>query len=170
MNTIIKGAALLAFIVSPAFAQSAGSQNQSGTNLQNQSGTASQIQSGSQSSMDSDGLAAAQKIKQDLENAGFTNVQIMAESFVVQAKSKNGDPVLMTIGPHGMSVFEAMETNGGSSGSSSGTSGSASSTTGMNNSTTGSVDSQANSKNSTGTGTSTSPSTNDTSTDQNNRR
>jgi hypothetical protein len=175
MNTIIKGAALLAFIVSPAFAQSAGSQNQSGTNLQNQSGTASQIQSGSQSSMDSDGLAAAQKIKQDLENAGFTNVQIMAESFVVQAKSKNGDPVLMTIGPHGMSLFEAMETNGGSSGTSPGTSGSASSTTGMNNntgtdSTTGSVDSQANSKNSTGTGASTSPSTNDTSTDQNNRR
>jgi hypothetical protein len=174
MNTIIKGAALLAFIVSPAFAQSADSQNQSGTNLQNQSGTASQVQSGSQSSM-TDGLAAAQKIKQDLQNAGFTNVQIMAESFVVQAKSKNGDPVVMTIGPHGMSVFEAMETNGGSSGSSPGTSGSASSTTGTNsstgtNSTTGSSDGQVNSKNSTGTGASTSPSTNDTSTDQNNPR
>jgi hypothetical protein len=43
----------------------------------------------------------------------------VAQSFVVQAKSKDGNPVVMTIGPHGMSVFEAM-----TSGSSSGTVGS----------------------------------------------
>jgi hypothetical protein len=39
-------------------------------------------------------------------------VKVVAESFVIQAKSKDGDPVLMTIGPHGMSVFEAMNTSG----------------------------------------------------------
>ena len=74
-------------------------------------------------------LAAAQQIQQDLKNAGFTDVKVVAESFVVQAKSKDGNPVLMTIGPHGMSVFEAMNANatGSNSGSSSqGTTGSSS--------------------------------------------
>jgi|SRR5579863_249048 len=79
-----------------------------------------------QQNTNSDGnLIAAQKIKQDLQNAGFTDVNVVAESFVVQAKSKDGDPVLMTIGPHGMSVFEAMNSSGSSS--SSGTTGSGSS-------------------------------------------
>jgi hypothetical protein len=32
----------------------------------------------------------------------------VAESFVMQAKSKDGNPVLMTIGPQRMSVFEVM--------------------------------------------------------------
>src|SRR4051794_39216049 len=62
-------------------------------------------------------LAAAQKIQQDLKSAGFSDVKVVAESFVVQAKSKDGNPVLMTIGPHGMSVFEAM--NGTTTGSNS---------------------------------------------------
>jgi hypothetical protein len=61
--------------------------------------------------------AAADKIQQDLKNAGFTDVKVVAESFVVQAKSKDGNPVLMTIGPQGMSVFEAMNANGTGSGS-----------------------------------------------------
>jgi hypothetical protein len=63
----------------------------------------------------SQNLVAAQKIKQDLQGAGFTDVKVVAESFVVQAKSKDGDPVLMTIGPHGMSVFEAMNNSGAAS-------------------------------------------------------
>ncbi len=60
-------------------------------------------------------LAAAQQIQQDLKNAGFTDIKVVAESFVVQAKTKDGDPVVMTIGPHGMSVFEAMNASSGSS-------------------------------------------------------
>lgn len=88
-----------------------------------QSGT-----SGSQGSSASGGqqasLATVNKIKQDLQNAGFSDIKVVAESFVIQAKSKDGDPVLMTIGPHGMSVFEAV--GGSSSGSSSSGSGSSS--------------------------------------------
>lgn len=61
-------------------------------------------------------LANAQKIKQDLQNAGFTDVNVVAESFVVQAKTKEGDPVVMTIGPHGMTVFETV--NAGKAGTS----------------------------------------------------
>ena len=51
-------------------------------------------------------LANAQRVKQDLEKAGFSDVRIVAESFVVQAKSKDGDPILMTIGPRGFTLFE----------------------------------------------------------------
>jgi hypothetical protein len=72
----------------------------------------------SQSTNSNQHLAAAQKIQKDLQQAGFTDVKVVAESFVVQAKSKDGDPVLMTIGPHGMSVFEAMNSSSNSNASS----------------------------------------------------
>ncbi len=96
-----------------------------------QSATTSASQPSSQPSSNSkQNLAAAQQIQQDLKNAGFTDVKVVAESFVVQAKSKDGNPVVMTIGPHGMSVFEAMNANttgSSSSSSSQGTTGSNSS-------------------------------------------
>lgn len=82
-------------------------------------GQAPQTQHSSQSTVNSNPnqdanqtAAAAQKIRQDLASAGFTDVKVVAESFVVQAKTKDGNPVVMTIGPHGMSVFEAMNTAG----------------------------------------------------------
>ena len=71
--------------------------------------------------------AAAQQIQQDLKKAGFTDVKVVAESFVVQAKTKDGNPVVMTRGPPGMSAFEAMQGGPGSN-SQSGTTGQAGST------------------------------------------
>ncbi|MDE1932509.1 hypothetical protein [Bradyrhizobium sp.] len=106
-NTPIMKMLLAAFtfatLMGPALAQS--SQNPSA-----QPNQQANTQSSSQH-----GLIAAQKIKQDLQKEGFTDVKVVAESFVVQGKSPDGDPVVMTIGPHGMSVFEAM--NEGGSGS-----------------------------------------------------
>lgn len=113
MNTFLKGAAVLAVVISPVFAQSPSSQNNTMTNPQNQSRAGSSNQSAQIGEAGSN-AAAAQKIRQDLQSAGFTDVKVVAESFVVQAKSKDGDPVLMTIGPHGMSIFEAMGTNSSS--------------------------------------------------------
>jgi hypothetical protein len=97
---LLASAAVLAVLASasPALAQSSGLQT-----------------SGTASAGANQNVAAAQKIKQDLTNAGFTDVKVVAQSFVVQAKSKDGDPVVMTIGPHGMSVFEAMNINGSNS-------------------------------------------------------
>jgi hypothetical protein len=91
---LLASAAVLTMLVSPAFAQSGSSHS-----------TTSTAENTNQN------VAAAQKIQQDLTSAGFTDVKVVAESFVFQAKSKDGDPVLMTIGPHGMSVFEAMNVN-----------------------------------------------------------
>jgi|SRR5579883_866414 len=116
MKYLLTGAVLLA-LASPSAAQTTSSSPNSGmSNPQQNAGSTSN-------------LAAAQTIKQDLQNAGFTDVRVVAESFVVQAKSKNGDPVVMTIGPHGMSVFEAM--NSSDLSSSNGTTGSSSSRMGQ---------------------------------------
>jgi opacity protein-like surface antigen len=107
MKSILAGTAMLALLTTTAMAQSSTNSQTQGTN-NNPQGNSPTIAN----------YQAAQKMKQDLTNAGFTDVKIVAESFVVQAKSKDGDPVLMTIGPHGMSVFEAMNKSGGSSTSS----------------------------------------------------
>ncbi len=97
MKSLLVGAAMLAIVVPPAFAQSQSPTDQTGAKAT----TVNQGQN----------LAAAQKIRQDLQTAGFKDVKVVAESFVVQAKSRDGDPVLMTIGPRGMSVFETENIN-----------------------------------------------------------
>ena len=115
-------ASTLAVLMTPAFAQSS-------TNSGAQTPQASQNPSNSAQSQN---IAIAQRLKKSLESEGFTDVKIVAQSFVVQGKSPDGDPVVMTIGPHGMSVFEAMnaagseETTGSSSHSSAGTNSSSS--------------------------------------------
>jgi hypothetical protein len=69
----------------------------------------------------SNSIISAQKLKCELQSAGFSNVKVMAEAFVVQAKAKDGNSVVMTIGPHGFTAFEAIRSTTGS-GSSSGSS------------------------------------------------
>lgn len=63
------------------------------------------------------------KIKQKLQQDGFSNVQIVAGSFLVSAKDKNGDPVEMVIRPNSMTMItEAVpgSNNSGGSGDQSG--------------------------------------------------
>ena len=57
-------------------------------------------------------LLTSKKLLQDLQNAGFTDVKVVAKAFVVQAKSKDGNPVVMTLGPHGFTAFEAVDATG----------------------------------------------------------
>ncbi len=98
-------------LTTPALAQS------NATKGAPSAGTAAQ----SPDMMQQNSQAAAQKIKQDLQAAGFQDVNVVARSFVVQAKTKDGDPVVMTIGPHGMSVFEALNASPSSSSDQTGT-------------------------------------------------
>ena len=46
------------------------------------------------------------KLKLDLQKAGFSEVKVLQDAFLIQAKTKDGNPILMTIGPHGMSALE----------------------------------------------------------------
>lgn len=124
MNRFLTGAAMFAFLAVPAFAQSPTSQTSPNAQTNPNS-----------TSSPSPSLAASQKIRQDLLSAGFTDVKIVSESFVVQAKSKDGDPVLMTIGPRGMSVFEAVNGNNSSASTTTGSSNGSTSSGAQNNST-----------------------------------
>ena len=47
-----------------------------------------------------------EKLTQDLQKAGFSEVKVLEDAFLVQAKTKDGNPVIMTIGPNGMSAME----------------------------------------------------------------
>ena len=42
------------------------------------------------------------KLKQDLQKAGFTDIKILADSFVVQATDKEGNPTVMSLSPSGV--------------------------------------------------------------------
>ena len=46
------------------------------------------------------------KLKQDLQKAGFSEVKVLQDAFLIQAKTKDGNPIIMTIGPNGMSALE----------------------------------------------------------------
>jgi len=75
-----------------------------------------------------------QQVKQDLQQAGFTNVQVMPESFLVRATDKHGRPVMMVINPDSITAVTEMG-NGGQSGSASSGSSNSSSTMNSANST-----------------------------------
>jgi hypothetical protein len=47
-----------------------------------------------------------QQITQNLQQSGFTDVKVMPDSFLVQAKDKNGNPMTMFLTPNSMEVAE----------------------------------------------------------------
>jgi hypothetical protein len=52
-----------------------------------------------------DGQTLPEEVKQKLERQGFTDVQIAVGSYVVSAKTKDGDPIMALVGPHSMLVL-----------------------------------------------------------------
>jgi len=40
-----------------------------------------------------------QQVKNDLQQEGFSDIKIMPQSFLVRAKDKNGNPMMMVINP-----------------------------------------------------------------------
>lgn len=105
---LISSIVLVASVPCVAFAQtgSAGSSSGMQTNTSSMHADTSNQQSAAGR------LATVNKVKQDLQNAGFQDVQVVAEAFVVRAKTKDGDPVVMTLGPHGLTAFEAVNATG----------------------------------------------------------
>ena len=50
-------------------------------------------------------------IKDSLGKAGYTDIRVNPSSFVIRAKDKSGDPVLMTISPDSLTEVTAMNTD-----------------------------------------------------------
>ena len=81
-------------LATPAFAQTAASSQQDTQNNQNTQNL--------QSSNHESNALTIRKLKQDLEQAGFTDVKILQDSFVVQATDKEGNPTIMSLSPSGV--------------------------------------------------------------------
>jgi hypothetical protein len=106
--------AALAFGSNAALAQS-----QSGTP------TASPSSQPAQSASNAMPKAMSQdKARQVMKDAGFTNVQILDATYLVQASTKDGDQILVVLNPPMMSRSGAPATTGATAGGSSSTSGS----------------------------------------------
>ena len=63
-------------------------------NSTNMTPPAGQTQTG-----DPDGLHMRDQVRDDLTKAGFSDVKVMPESFLVRAKDPKGNPVMMVINP-----------------------------------------------------------------------
>lgn len=99
----------------PAAAQSQ-SNKSSGSGEQN---AATSQHQGGQNSMN-----IRQHLAQQLQQAGFTDVHVMPESFLVRAKDKQGEPVMMVINPDSVTAVTEVSGAGQSSSGNSGSSGS----------------------------------------------
>jgi hypothetical protein len=51
-----------------------------------------------------------QNLRQDLTKAGFTDIHIAPEAYIVHAKNSSGDPVLMRIGPDAVTELTEVPT------------------------------------------------------------
>jgi hypothetical protein len=105
-NTLLMSTLALAFAVAgTAFAQSTtGATNPPSPN-------AAQQPNASQQS-----VLTVEKLKQDLQKAGFSEVKVLQDAFLIQAKTKDGNPILMTLGPNGVSALEASSASGTTTG------------------------------------------------------
>ncbi len=93
MRSILIGTVAVLASAIPAFAQmtkSPGPLNQPPTN--------SQASSNSTSAQDQKSPIRDQ-VQQNLSKAGYTDIKVMPESFLVRAKDPSGNPVMMVINP-----------------------------------------------------------------------
>jgi len=51
-----------------------------------------------------------EKLTQDMQRAGFSEVKVLEDTFLVQAKTKDGNPIFISVGPHGNSAMEVSAT------------------------------------------------------------
>lgn len=100
------GAALLSVALgTTAFAAGPGAMD----STKNTGGTGSSAQQTTGSAQNSQSAQnLPQQIRSKLQNSGFTDITVVPQTFAVSAKDRDGDPVMMMIGPHTMTIIQAM--------------------------------------------------------------
>jgi Protein of unknown function (DUF1236) len=63
------------------------------------------------SGQDQSATSIRAQVKDNLADAGFTNIRIMPESFLVRANDKDGNPVMMVINPDSITAVTAESIN-----------------------------------------------------------
>ena len=59
-----------------------------------------------------DGASLQQTLADNLKKAGYTDVKIWPDAFIVEAKNKSGAPTMMFLTPNSMTVFTAQDAHG----------------------------------------------------------
>lgn len=72
--------------------------------------------SGSQQSSMQNQAPIGTKIQNNLQAAGFTNVQVMPSSFLVRAKDQDGNPVMMVVNPDSVTAITDVDQTTGAGG------------------------------------------------------
>jgi hypothetical protein len=72
------------------------------TSAQTETGSTASTETGVTKQTSAQKESLRQDMKQTLQQAGFTGVRVMPDSFLVQAKDKSGHPVAMIINPNSM--------------------------------------------------------------------
>lgn len=93
------------------FALPALAQNSNQPTHPNTSSSAQPMSSGDQQQL-------RQKITQDLKNDGYSDVQVVPDSFLVHAKNKQGEAVVMIINPNSVFAVTQLPTNQANAGNS----------------------------------------------------
>ena len=103
---------ITALLIGPAAAQNPTDHGNQPAQAQNQDKAGAQNQkSGNQNQQ-----SIARQVRGDLAKAGYTDVNVMPESFLVRAKDKDGHNVMMIINPDSfLSVTEVSNGNSGKS-------------------------------------------------------
>jgi len=58
------------------------------------------------------GTSVRQQLSDNLKKAGYTNVKMMPDAYIVEAKNKAGEPVMMFLSPDSMTIFTAVDAKG----------------------------------------------------------
>ena len=105
---------LAVFLAGPPLAQAASEfakmKGQVQTQSQGQAANEPAQMNGQGQNLSQDNQSIRQQVKNNLEQAGFSDIKIMPQSFLVRAKDKSGNPVMMVINPD--SVMAVTELNG----------------------------------------------------------
>lgn len=72
--------------------------------------------SGSQQSPMQNQAPIGTKIHDNLQAAGFTNIQVMPSSFLVRAKDQDGNPVMMVVNPDSVTAITDVNQTTGAAG------------------------------------------------------
>jgi hypothetical protein len=96
LKTLAILSAVTAFAAAPAFAADTSSNSMNNTSTD--------------SSSQANASHIGQSLRQDLTKAGFTDIRIAPEAYIVHAKNSSGDPVLMRIGPDAVTELTEVPT------------------------------------------------------------
>ncbi|UIJ70997.1 hypothetical protein [Aurantimonas sp. HBX-1] len=123
MKKLLLATTIVAFGVSPVMAQSTGTQTDTGTSNAASTNDSAASSSSSASISAEDMVASQEKVLKALETAGYSDAAIMDAAYMVQARTPDGETVLMMIDTSGR-VIGAQRASSGNAQSGSSASGS----------------------------------------------